>query len=363
MINVTKTYLPPFETYSSLVKEAWDLGWITNNGSLLLRLEKELKQALGVDTLWMCSNGTVVLQMALQAVEARGGEIITTPFSYVATSNAISWEGCRPIFTDIDPVSFNIDASKIEALITEKTRAILATHVFGFACDISAIDTIAAKYGIPVIYDGAHSFGAMLNGRSLLSYGDVSTCSFHATKLYHTVEGGCVIARDATISRKLELSRQFGHVGDNYYSVGINGKNSEMHAAMGLALLPLVPGLIAERKNIFEHYREELQGLPLRMVKPGSISGHDWNYSYFPVLFETETAMQAVKLGLESENIFPRRYFFPALNTLIFYGAYQACPMAESIASRILCLPFYNGLELKTIFRISKLIKKQLSLF
>ena len=204
MINVTKTYLPSFENYTTILKRAWNKSWITNNGELVQELELKLKSYLNVDHLLYTSNGTVVLQIALKALGITQ-EVITTPFSYVATTNAILWEGCSPIFVDIDSSTCCIDANKIEAAITERTEAILATHVYGIPCDVEAIEAIAKKHGLKVIYDGAHAFGAMYKGRPLLSYGDIVTCSFHATKLFHTVEGGCIICKDESLANKLLL--------------------------------------------------------------------------------------------------------------------------------------------------------------
>ncbi len=223
MINVTKTFLPPIEEYTAMLKRAWDKTWITNNGELVVELEEKLKSYLGVRNLWFCNNGTTVLQIALKALQITG-EVITTPFSYVATTNAILWENCSPVFVDINPLNFCIDASKIEDSITERTQAILATHVYGYPCDTVAIKSIAKKHNLKVIYDGAHSFGTKFLGQSIFNYGDISTCSFHATKLFHTGEGGCIVTRDKLLMRQLFLYSHFGHIGDDYYSIGINGK-------------------------------------------------------------------------------------------------------------------------------------------
>jgi dTDP-4-amino-4,6-dideoxygalactose transaminase len=239
MINVTKTYLPDFDQYVSYLKKIWDNGLLTNNGPLAQELERGLKEYLGVEYLSFCGNGTIVLQMALKLLD-EPGEIITTPFSYVATTNVILWENCKPVFVDIDPHSYCINPQLIEAAITEHTRAIMATHVYGNACDVEAIEAIAKKHNLIVIYDGAHAFGATYNGRSLLSYGDFSTCSFHATKLFHTVEGGAIVTNNAKWDEKLHLMRAFGHRGDDYFFVGINGKNSEMYVVMGFCNLSFV---------------------------------------------------------------------------------------------------------------------------
>ena len=347
MINVTKTYLPPFVEYAAVLKRAWDKGWITNNGELVQELEQKLKEYLGVTNLLFAANGTIVLQMALKALNITR-EVITTPFSYVATTNAILWEGCQPVFVDIDPDTFCIDANKIEEAITANTQAILATHVYGIPCDVEKIDTIAKKYNLKVIYDGAHAFGATYKGKSLLSYGDISTCSFHATKLFHTVEGGCVIANDETVAKQLMLYRQFGHVYDEYFSIGINGKNSEFHAAMGLCVLPQMEKIIADRKKITQQYDKTLSPV---IQRPAMDDALDYNYGYYPVVFESEAQLLRVIENLKQNNISGRRYFYPSLNELPYLQK-QSCPVSEDISRRALCLPLYYGLqeeEVKTI--------------
>jgi len=356
VINVTKTWLPPQERYLAIMNRAWQKGWITNNGELVLELEAALRQKLQVNHLQFTGNGTVVLQMALKALGHAGGEIITTPYSYVATAHSIQWEGFTPVFADIDAHTFCINPALVEAAITPRTRAILATHVYGVPCNTDALEAIGHRHNLPVIYDAAHAFGTMWQGKSLLAYGDMSTCSFHATKIFHTVEGGCIISHDAALSAKLDGYRQFGHKGDDHFSIGINGKNSELHAAMGLAILPDMPALIAQRKALFEQYEQALKGLPLQLLQPKSVEGLVWNYAYFPVLFASETEMLRVKTALEAVDIFPRRYFYPALNTLPFYGPSASCPIAESVASRMLCLPFYNGLEAAVVERVAGIV-------
>jgi dTDP-4-amino-4,6-dideoxygalactose transaminase len=308
-INVTKTFLPPFEEYIAQLKRAWDKGWITNNGELVLELEQKLKEYLGVKHLLFCSNGTIALQMAIKAFNITG-EVITTPFSYVATTNVILWENCTPVFADIDKKTFCIDAGKIEASVTSKTQAILATHVYGLPCDIEKIKTIADKYHLKVIYDGAHGFGCTYNGKSLLNYGDLSTCSFHATKIFHTAEGGCVICHSDEMHEKLFLLRSFGHRGDDYYSRGINAKNSELHAAMGLSVLPHIKSLIKKHKEIFYRYAEKLKHSSMELLQVDE-KDFSYNYGYFPVLFGNENVLLAVKNSLEANAIFPRRYFYP----------------------------------------------------
>lgn len=358
MINVTKTFLPPFEEYQEYLKQAWDRAWITNNGPLVQQLEKKLQSFLGVDNLLFASSGTIVLQMALKTLK-KGGEVITTPFSYVATCNAILWEGHVPVFADIDSKSFCIDTQKIEELITEKTTAILATHVFGVPCDVEAIEAIAKKHNLIVIYDGAHAFGTEYKGQQLLSYGDITTCSFHATKLFHTVEGGCIIGKDPEILRELFLMRSFGHIGDEYFSVGINGKNSEFHAAMGLANLPHIEDIICRRKAIHGLYIELLGGLKLQFLEFNSETV-SFNYAYFPVVFKSERDLLNVREVLLKNDITTRRYFYPSLNQLPFVENSNSCPISEDISKRILCLPLFADLDHEDVKRISSITSKSL---
>ena len=353
MINVTKTFLPPFEEYMALVKRAWDKAWITNNGELVQELETKLKTYLGVDQLLFCGNGTIVLQMALKALHITK-EVITTPFSYVATTNSILWEGCTPVFVDIRPDTFCIDADKIEEAITENTQAIMATHVYGIPCEIEKIEELANKYKLKVIYDAAHAFGCTYKGRSLLSFGDMVTCSFHATKIFHTVEGGAIICKDEELLKQLFLFRSFGHIGDEYYSTGINAKNSEMHAAMGLCILPRIDDIIVKRKQVFEAY-DRLLDLT-RISKPVLPAEFIYNYSYYPVVFENEQILLQVRETLLQNGISTRRYFYPSLNRLPFLQKTQDCPVSESISKSVLSLPLYYDLPLSDIERISKII-------
>lgn len=358
MINVTKTFLPPFEEYTNLLKRAWDKAWITNNGELVQELETRLKHYLNMPHLLYCNNGTVVLQMALKAL-AISKEVITTPFSYVATTNTIIWENCQPVFVDIDPKTFCINPDLIESAITENTEAILATHVFGIPCDVEKIETIAKKHNLKVIYDGAHAFGSVLNEKAVLQYGDISTCSFHATKLFHTVEGGSISANnDEALQRVLYLFRQFGHEYDDYFSVGVNAKSSEFHAAMGLAIFPYIDQLIAARKRIVEQYCSCLSGSRLRLMDVSSFK-FQWNYAYFPVLFENETSLLQAKAELNKNAINARRYFYPSLNTLPFVQG-SVCQVSEDISKRILCLPLYPELGKEEVCKISKIVSSVL---
>ena len=357
MINVTKTYLPPFDEYAAILKRAWDKSWITNNGELVQELEQRLKEYLGVKHLLFTANGTVVLQIALKALNITK-EVITTPFSYVATTNVILWEGCQPVFVDIDPGTCCIDAGKIEAAITEDTQAILVTHVYGLSCDIDTIHTIAAKHHLKIIYDGAHAFGASYKGRSLLSFGDISTCSFHATKLFHSVEGGCIICTDDALAHKLLLYRQFGHLGEDYQSMGINGKNSELHAAMGLAVLPKINEIISRRKQVSEWYDNCLDFK--EVTRPELPMDTTYNYGYYPVIFKTEQVVLKVMKALLEKEVNTRRYFYPSLNQLPFLESYQPCAISEFISSRVLTLPLFYDLDEVDVKRIAAIVNQQL---
>ncbi|KAB7730171.1 aminotransferase class I/II-fold pyridoxal phosphate-dependent enzyme [Rudanella paleaurantiibacter] len=357
MLYVTKSYLPEPEEYYEQLKRIWASGQLTNDGPLVKDLEKQLQAYLGVEHLKFTTNGTVVLQMALKALDITK-EVITTPFSYVATTNAILWENCTPVFADISPDDFNIDPDAIEPLITENTQAILATHVYGNACQIERIEVIARRYNLKVIYDAAHTFGASYKGRSILSYGDLSTCSFHATKVFHTIEGGCIVCHDPVMERKLYNYRSFGHRNDDYFSVGINAKNSEFHAAMGLVMLPKVAGLIADRKQVASWYDARLNFDRIR--RPTISPDVDYNYAYYPVVFESETVLLRVMAALKADNIIPRRYFYPSLNTLDFLPATsrQACPVSEDYSLRVLSLPFHPALPEAEVERVSRIINE-----
>jgi dTDP-4-amino-4,6-dideoxygalactose transaminase len=353
MINVTKTFLPPIAEYTKQVQRAWDNQWLTNRGELVLELEEKLKTFLRTNSILMTNNGTIPLQIALKLL-GNGGEIITTPFSYVATTASIVWENCTPVFVDIHPEYLSIDETKIGALITSKTTAILATHVFGNPCNVEAIEKIARKYHLKVIYDAAHCFGVNYEGKSIFEYGDVSTCSFHATKLFHTGEGGALFCNDAQLMHQLFYSHNFGHDGPlAFHGLGINGKISELQAAMGLAVLPYMPHIVKERTRVVEYYDAHLNFSCLKKMKLRANT--EWNYSYYPLILETEAQLLKIQRGLNDNAIFPRRYFYPSLNT-IDYAKGQAMPISESIASRILCLPLYVGLEEKELERICKII-------
>lgn len=342
MINVTKTFFPPLELYNLQLQRIWKNEWLTNRGELLQELEEKVKEYLAVSNIIIMNNGTIPLQIALKVL-GNQGEIITTPFSYVATSSAIVWENCTPIFVDIHPEYLTIDETKIEAAITPKTTAILATHVFGNPCHIEAIEVIAKKHNLKVIYDAAHCFGVTYEGVSLFEFGDVSTCSFHATKLFHTGEGGALFCSDEALREKLFYSHNFGHNGPlAFHGLGINGKISELQAAMGLSVLPYMDSIVKSRKQTVDFYNENLDFTKLKGMKLRE--GTQWNYSYFAVVFKTEEKLLEAQKALNDEQIFPRRYFYPSLNT-IEYVKGSKMPVSESIASRIMCLPLAFGMD------------------
>jgi dTDP-4-amino-4,6-dideoxygalactose transaminase len=356
-IYVTKTFLPPIEEYNKQIQRAWDNQWLTNRGAMVLELEEKLKKYLSISRIIITNNGTIPIQIALKIL-GNYGEIITTPFSYVATTAAIVWENCTPIFVDIHPEYLTIDETKIEEAITDKTTAILATHVFGNPCNIEAIESIANKYNLKVIYDAAHCFGVSYKNNSIFNYGDVSTCSFHATKLFHTGEGGAIFTNDEELQNQLFYSHNFGHNGPhNFYGLGINGKISELQAAMGLVVLPYMETIISERKIVVDYYNQNLNFSKLQALKLREKT--QWNYSYYPVIFESELQLLKVQKSLNDNQIFPRRYFYPSLNT-IDYTKGQDMPISESIASRILCLPLYVGLSNEDLNRIVKIINDEI---
>ncbi len=353
-LYVTQPSLASLDEYTSLLKGVWERGILTHNGPLVQQLEKDLCQKLKLKNLALVSNGTIAIQMAIKALELKG-EIITTPFTWIATVSAIKWEGCTPVFCDINPETLNIDVDKIEDLITEKTVAIMPVHVFGNPCDVKAIETIAKKHNLKVIYDGAHAVGSEIDNKSLLEYGDITATSLHATKLLNTGEGGACITSDNVLHEKLKRIRFFGH--DDSKDIvedGFNGKMTEIHAALGLANLKHYDEVLADRKNKYNLYKTELSkvsGLRFQVQMNGKS-----NFSYFPVIFETEGMLIKVEKALNKENIFPRRYFYPSVNTYKNILPESSCPISEDISRRILCLPLYWNLNKSDIEKIISVI-------
>lgn len=353
-INITKTFLPPIEEYQKYVQKIWQSDQLTNQGPLVKEFENKTKQYLGVKNFQFVSSGTIGLQVALKALDIVEGEIITTPFSYVATTSSILWERCIPVYVDIQPETYLIDPTKIEAAITSRTRAIMPVHVFGYPCDVEAIEAIAKKHKLKVIYDAAHAFGVEYSDKPLLSYGDISVCSFHATKLFHTIEGGCLVAKSQVVDAKVDLIKRFGHNGNDHYRLGINAKANEFEAAMGLCNLEYVDKIIDERKRLSGLY-DHLLGKRKSLRPTAKVTRY--NYPYYPILLKSEKSLEKVSSKLADQDIFPRRYFYPSLNTLPYLHSRQQCPVAEDIASRVLCLPFYVGLDDEVAEKICRTIE------
>jgi dTDP-4-amino-4,6-dideoxygalactose transaminase len=354
-IYVTKPFLPPIKKYQKYLDIIWKTSHLTNDGPLVKKLEKKLRKYLNVVNFHFVTNGTIALQLALNALDITDGEIITSPFSAVATVSSILWERCRPVFVDIEPDTFCIDPKHIEKAVTENTKAILAVHVYGIPCIVKEIESIANKHKLKVIYDGAHAFGTLYNGKSLLSYGDISTCSFHATKIFHTGEGGCLIVKDKKASDKIELIKRFGYDDDEHYYLGINARASEFQAAMGLCNFEYIDEIIKANKIIVELYDELLKDV---VQRPRLSKEIKYNYSYYPAVFSSEEETLNVIEALKRENIYPRRYFYPSLNTLPYLLKYQKCPISEDISRRIFCLPLYVGLEKNIIKKICNIVKR-----
>jgi len=357
MIPVTKPFLPEYEAYEKLLKGIWRRNWLTNNGPLVSEYELALKSYLNVEHLLFLGNGTIALQIAFKALGLKG-KVITTPFSYVATTSSLVWEGLIPTFVDIDPLTLNIDPLKIEEAIDDDTSAILATHCFGNACAIDEIQAIADKYGLKVIYDAAHCFGTTYRGKSIFEFGDISTLSLHATKPIHSVEGGAVFTKDPELLKRMVFMRNFGHDGpENYEGVGINGKNSEFHAAMGLAVLEQADRILANRKESSNYYREKLGNhhFTFQQIE----NGCKQNDAYFPVIFPDEAILLKVIAELERARVFPRRYFYPSLNKLVYLNPVQM-PHSDDISKRILCLPLYLDLQQEELNLITRVIIRSL---
>lgn len=353
MIQVTKPFLPPLEEYLAYVKDIWDRQWLTNNGPLVNHLELRLKEYLDVKHMIFVNNGTTALQIAIKALGLTG-EVITTPFSFVATTSSLVWEGCKPVFVDIDPETFNIDPHKIEEAITDKTTGILATHVYGNPCAIDQIQAIADKHKLKVIYDAAHCFGTLYKGKSVFNYGDISTLSLHATKIFHTIEGGAIFASTAELLKKIAYMRNFGFSNiDQISELGINGKNSEFHAAMGLANLPYLETVSQYRKDLYSYYDERLSFLEVQRLKINPKAS--FNYAYYPIVFASEEKLLRSVEELNNNRIYPRRYFYPSLDTLGYVDS-SSCPIARNMSTRVLCLPLYNSLSFEEVDFVCRIL-------
>jgi dTDP-4-amino-4,6-dideoxygalactose transaminase len=354
LIENAKPHLADFEKVKKQLMVCYDNHWVTNNGPLVRELESELANQLDLDEFALVANGTLALQVAIKSLGLTG-DIITTPFSFVATCSALIWEGLTPVFADINPQTYNIDPSKIEEKITPETTAILATHVFGNPCDVEEIEKIAKKYGLKVIYDGAHTFKSTYKGRPLLEYGDISILSLHATKLFHCIEGGGIYSKDKELLNRCKSVRAFGMEQGVVNKLGINAKLSEIHAAFGLAAIDEIDHLVANRKRQFSLYEEGLAGKgPWSSQKIVDRDGY--NFSYFTIVFDKpEMVEKAISIGKENGVVF-RRYFYPSLNKLDFINSNQTCEISESLAERIICLPLFEDLTEEQITKINKVL-------
>ena len=354
MINVTKTHLPSKEKYKKYVDEIYANGWVTNNGPMVKQLEKRLAEYLGVKNVVLVANGTAALEIAYRTLDIKGFAV-TTPFSFVATTSSLVTNGLLPIFADIDPATLNIDPDNIESLITPHTSAIVPVHVFGNACDVEAIDKIAKKHKLKVIYDAAHAFGVDYKGESLLNYGDISTLSFHATKLFHTIEGGALIINDDSLVEKARYLINFGiENAESIPELGTNAKMNEFEAAMGLCMLDEMDSILEQRKEIALMYEKELHNI-VKFQKQNENATK--NYSYFPVIFENEEQLLNVKQALAEKDIYPRRYFYPSLDTLNYIEPKQIAPISRDTSRRILCLPIFDDLVYQSQTQIIDIIK------
>ncbi len=356
-VFVTKPYLPDKKKYIKYIEKIFDSQWITNNGQLVRELEKKLKNYLGVKNLILVSNGTIALQIAYKALNIKG-EAITTPFSFVATTSSLVWEGITPIFADINSETLCIDPIQIEKKITKNSSAIVATHIFGNACDIEKITEIGKKYNLKIIFDAAHAFDVYYNGKSILNYGDISILSFHATKLFHTIEGGAIITSDDALANKIRKLINFGIENEESIpALGINAKMNEMEAAMGLCVLEDIEKIIYKRKLLYTNYKNKLKGL-VKFQKQNPKAS--FNYGYFPIILENEKQLKIVQKALNDKNIFPRRYFYPSLDSLSYINPKQYCIVARNISNKILCLPLHTDLTFKEQELIIQIIRENI---
>lgn len=357
LINVTRSSMPSYEEYCEEIKDIWESRWLTNNGAKHQQFEAQLKDFLGVGNVALFTNGHLALENAIAAMDLpKGGEVITTPFTFASTTHAISRNGLVPVFCDINPVDYTIDAGRIEALIMDKTCAIVPVHVYGNICAVEKIEAVAKKHGLKVIYDAAHAFGAKYKGVSSACFGDASMFSFHATKVFHTIEGGTVCYADASLCDKFNAQKNFGQVTSEFVpAVGGNAKMNEFQAAMGICNLRHISEEIEKRKNAVTHYRERLsnvEGLRLNVTQADTES----NYAYFPVVFEEAFGADRdeVIAALAQNEIIARKYFYPLTNDFDCYKElnHGDTPVAEYISSRVLCLPLYADLTAENIDKI-----------
>lgn len=364
-ITVTSPLLPPLEEFNGLLKEIWASKWITNNGNFHKQLEKELAEYLKVPFISLFTNGTLPLITALQALRITG-EVITTPYSFVATTHALWWNGIKPVFVDVEYSTCNLDPAKIEAAITPQTTAIMPVHCYGMPCNTKAIQEIADKYGLKVIYDAAHAFGVELNGKSILNEGDLSTLSFHATKVYNTIEGGAMVMHDEKTKQRIDYLKNFGFAGEiTVVAPGINSKMDEVRSAYGLLNLKQVDDAIEKRKEAAQIYREALSNIQgIRVLE--EIDGVKNNYSYFPIFIDEDKfgrSRDKLYEDLKLKNIYGRRYFYPLISDFSTYrglpsAAKDNLPVANKLAQTVLCLPMHHELTAEDLDRIINIIAK-----
>lgn len=364
-ITVTSPLLPDLEEFNVLLKEIWDSKWITNNGSFHQRLEEELAEYLKVPYISLFTNGTLPLITALQALRITG-EVITTPYSFVATTHSLWWNGIKPVFVDVDPSNCGIDPNKIEAAITPKTTAIMPVHCYGKPCDTKAIQEIADKYGLKVIYDAAHAFGVEVDGESILNAGDMSTLSFHATKVYNTIEGGAMVVKDEQTKRRIDYLKNFGFANETtVVAPGINSKMDEMRAAYGLLNLRQVDDAIADRQKVAQAYREALKDVD-GITYFDDMPGVRHNYSYFPIFIDAEKfgkTRDELYFEMKEANVLGRRYFYPLISDFSTYRGLPSAtrenlPEAYKLADSVLCLPMHHKLTEDDIDRTLRFFKE-----
>lgn len=365
-ITVTSPLLPDLKEFEKMLEDIWQRKWLTNNGHYHQELEKALSEYLGVPYLSLFTNGTLPLITALQAMRITG-EVITTPYSFVATTHSIWWNNLKPVFVDVEEETGNIDPEKIEAAITPQTTAIMPVHVYGTPCNTKRIQEIADIYGLKVIYDAAHAFGVNVDGKSILEEGDMSTLSFHATKVYNTIEGGALICRDEATKKRIDYLKNFGFAGETtVVAPGINSKMDEIRSAYGLLNLKQVDNAIAKRKHIAEQYREALKDVSgIRFLK--DIEGVRHNYSYFPIFInenEYGKTRDTLYTQLKENNILGRRYFYPLISNFPVYRGLESAnpnnlPIATKLADQVLCLPMYADLTDNDVSRILQVVCKK----
>lgn len=359
-IYVTRPVLPPRKRLDELIDGIYERQWLTNNGPLNRELTARLAAELGEPRFAWVSNGTVAIQLAARAL-GLSGSVLTTPLTYVASANALRLEGIAPVFVDVDPGTMCIDPAKLEAALRPDTTGVLGVHVYGVPCAVDELADFAKRKGLPLIFDAAHAFGVRYRGRALAAYGDAATLSFHATKVFNTVEGGGVVLHDDEAFELLGYDMAHGHSQDDYRRVGHNAKNSELHAAVGLLNIDDHAAHVASRRAVYEVYAAGLTTERARLLDPTGDPDLEYNYAYAPVLFDSEERLLRAVAALRRARVFPRRYFWPALHTLVQFASDASCPVATALAPRLLCLPLYPSLALADAARIVSLLRVSLA--